>query len=216
MIRIFLVDDHAVLRQGLRDLLADQPGITIVGEASNGQELLDQLPTVPADVVLLDLNMPGMGGLETTQQLQKHHPAVRVLVLSMLSSAEHILQMLDAGAQGYVLKNAGLAELTFGIQMAAAGQLFLCAEVGFAALHQLRAARHPLAEGAAEKANSLSKREMEVLQLIAEGLTNQEIADRLYNSKRTIETHRQNIMEKTGAKNTAALVRYAVGEGLLA
>ncbi|RZJ86796.1 MAG: response regulator transcription factor, partial [Hymenobacter sp.] len=116
MIRIFLVDDHAVLRQGLRALLADQPGITIVGEASNGQELLDQLPTIPADVVLLDLNMPGMGGLETTQHLQKHHPAVRVLVLSMLSSAEHILQMLDAGAQGYVLKNAGLAELTFGIQ----------------------------------------------------------------------------------------------------
>ena len=217
MIRIFLVDDHTVLRHGLRALLADRLGLAVVGEAGSGRDLLDQLLTTAADVVLLDLNMPGMGAMEITRQLREEYPDVQVLVLSMQGEVEHISQMLDAGARGYVLKTAGLDEIVHGIRTVAAGRPFLCCEVGFAALHKLREVGLPLARAAtaAEKPGGLSKRETEVLQLIAEGFTNQEIAEKLYTSKRTVETHRQNIIGKTHMKNTASLVRFAVSEGLV-
>jgi DNA-binding NarL/FixJ family response regulator len=168
MIRVFLVDDHTVLRTGLRSLLADQPDLNVVGEAGNGLELLDLLPATPTDVVLLDINMPGMNGPETAQQLQEHYPDVQVLVLSMLIGLEYIFQMLDAGAAGYILKNAGLDEIVHGIRMVASGRPFLCSEVGFAALLKLRNATGAPAEGAdLAKPGVLSKRETEVLQLIA-------------------------------------------------
>jgi DNA-binding NarL/FixJ family response regulator len=216
MIRVFLVDDHAVLRSGLRSLLADQPGLSVVGEANNGVELLEQLPQQPTDVVLLDINMPRMNGPQTAQQLQEYYPQVRILVLSMLSGTEYIFQMLDAGAMGYVLKNAGLDEIVHGIRTVASGRLFLCSEVGLSALNKLRDVPEAPSLTSISKQNALSKRETEVLQLIAEGLTNQEIADRLFTSKRTIETHRQNIIAKTQMKNTASLIRFAVSEGLVA
>lgn len=218
-IRVFLVDDHALLRTGLRLLLADQPGLCVVGEANDGRELLAQLPTTPANVVLLDLNMPGMGGVETTQQLRAHYPAVQVLALSMFDAPGYIFQMLDAGARGYVRKNAGLDEIVHGIRMVAAGQLFLCSEVGLTALQHLRGntANH-LSIGeisALGQLSGLSKRETEVLKLIAEGFTNQQIADRIFTSKRTVETHRRNIIDKTHMKNTASLIRFAMSQGLV-
>ncbi|GAA4026502.1 response regulator transcription factor [Hymenobacter glaciei] len=215
MIRVFLVDDHTVLRSGLRSLLADQPGLTVAGEAGNGLELLEQLPTTPADVVLLDINMPGMDGPETARQLREHYPDVQILVLSMLASTQYIFRMLDAGAAGYLLKSAGLDEIVHGIRTVASGRPFLCSEAGFAALEKLRTEPSE-ALNPDPKACSLSKRETEVLQLIAEGLTNGEIATKLFTSKRTIETHRQNIIGKTQMKNTASLIRYAVSEGLVA
>ncbi len=215
MIRVFLVDDHAVLRSGMRSLLAEQAGLEVVGEAGNGLELLAQLPTTPADVVLLDINMPGMDGLETTKQLKEHYPAVHVLVLSMLASEAFAYQMLDAGARGYVLKNAGLDEIVHGIRVVSGERLFLCAEMGLDALQKLRECTSGPPPAAGQKPGGLSKRETEVLQLIAQGLTNQEIADKLFTSKRTVETHRQNIIEKTKMKNTAALIRFAVSEGLI-
>ncbi|MBO2009993.1 response regulator transcription factor [Hymenobacter negativus] len=214
MIRVFLVDDHTVLRTGLHSLLADQPGLSVVGEASNGLELLEQLPNAPTDVVLLDINMPGMDGPETAQQLQEHYPEVQVLVLSMLAGTEYISRMLDAGAAGYLLKSAGLDEIVHGIRTVAAGRPFLCSEAGFAALHKLRSEMNEPINPEAK--TTLSKRETEVLQLIAEGLTNGEIGDKLFTSKRTIETHRQNIIAKTQMKNTASLIRFAVSEGLVA
>ena len=216
MIRVFLVDDHAVLRSGLRSLLAEQAGLAVVGEAGNGGELLAQRPAAPADVVLLDLNTPEMDGLETTRQLGERHPAVRVLVLSMLASEAFAYQLLDAGARGYVLKSAGLDEIVHRIRMVAAGRRFLCAEMGLDALRKLRDCTSGPPPAADQKPGGPSKRETEVLQLIASGLTNQEIADKLFTSKRTVETHRQNIIEKTKMKNTAALVRFAVSEGLIA
>lgn len=218
-IRVFLVDDRALLRTGLRLLLADQPGLRVVGEANDGRELLAQLPTTPANVVLLDLNMPGMGGVETTHQLRAHYPTVQVLALSMLDAPGYIFQMLDAGACGYVLKNAGLDEIVHGIRMVAAGRLFLCSEVGLTALQHLRGstANHlGIGESSAlGQLSGLSKRETEVLQLIAEGFTNQQIADRIFTSKRTVETHRRNIIDKTHMKNTASLIRFAMREGLV-
>ncbi|MDB5234703.1 MAG: hypothetical protein JWR44_1696 [Hymenobacter sp.] len=214
MTRVFLVDDHTVLRKGLRNLLDDEPTLTVVGEASDGQQLLEQLPTTPTDVVLLDLHMPVLDGLATTRRLHEEFPEVRVLILSMEEHELSIGQVLAAGALGYVLKNADKNEILVAIHTVAAGKRFLCSELGLAMLDKLLAspaARSPDARVTSE----LSQREREILKLVADGLTNQEMADKLFTSKRTVETHRQNILEKTGAKNTAALVRYAAGRGWL-
>ena len=217
MIRVFLTDDHVVLRSGVRSLLSGHEGLEVVGEASNGLELLAQLPDTPADVVLMDINMPGMDGLETARQLHERYPEVRVLVLSMLASEEFIYQMLDAGASGYILKNAGLDEIVHGIRVVASGRQFLCTEVAFEMLTKLRTCQAGLTAAVTKnsKPGGLSKRETEVLQLIAKGFTNGEIAEQLFTSKRTIETHRQNIIEKTQMRNTASLIRFAVSEGLV-
>lgn len=150
MIRVFLVDDHTVLRRGLRLLLADQPGLVVVGEAGNGLELLEQLPATPADVVLLDINVPGMDGEETTRRLHEQYPAAFVLAMSLLDSAEHILHIFDAGAPGYILKSAGLDEIVHGIRTVATERQFLCSELGLVALHKL-CEGHSRPAGPAEK-----------------------------------------------------------------
>lgn len=218
MIRILLVDDHAIIRDGIRALLLTEADLRVVGTASNGREALEILATTPADVLVVDINMPEMDGYETTRRVRELYPEARILVLSMLDHEEYIGRMLDAGALGYVLKNAGKDEIVFGIRSVAVGRHFLCAELGFALLAKLRSMTAPAALSAASparKPSNLSRRETEVLQLIAEGFTTQEIADKLFTSKRTIETHRQNIIEKTQVKNTAALVKFALTQGLL-
>ena len=212
MSRIFLVDDHTIVRDGLRALLAKEPDIEIVGEAGNGQELLERLPTTPTDLVLLDANMPVLDGLATTLRLRAEFPDVRILILSMLSHERYIGQLFDAGANGYVLKSAEKGEIMIAIQTVIAGRQFLCSDLG---LNMLRKVLAKDDEPEAAKASRLSRRESEVLQLLAEGLTTNEIAEKLFTSKRTIETHRQNILEKTQTKNTAALIRLAVTQGLL-
>ncbi len=213
MSRIFLVDDHTIVRDGLRALLANEPDIEVVGEASHGQELLDQLPTTPADVVLLDANMPVLDGLATTQRLRAEYPQVRVLILSMLAHERYIGQLFEAGASGYVLKSAEKAEILVAIQTVIAGRQFLCSDLGLNMLRKVLAKEEEPDE--TTRASRLSRRETEVLQLLSEGLTTNEIAEKLFTSKRTIETHRQNILEKTQTKNTAALIRLAVTQGLL-
>ena len=213
MIRLFLVDDHTVLRDGLRALFQQEASLQVVGEAENGEQLLAQLPTTPCDVVLLDLHMPGLDGLATTQRLHAEFPDVRVLVLSMADNERSIGQVLAAGAQGYVLKNAGHDEIVVGVRAVAAGKRLLCSELGLAMLEKVLAG---VSDPPAKPTNGLTAREQEILQLVADGLTTAQIADKLYTSPRTVETHRQNIMEKTGVKNTAALVRLAAGQGWLA
>jgi len=213
MSRIFLVDDHTIVRDGLRALLANEPGIEIVGEAGNGQELLERLATTPADLVLLDANMPVLDGLATTLRLRAEFPEVRVLILSMLSHERYIGQLFDAGANGYVLKSAEKGEIMVAIQTVIAGRQFLCSDLGLNMLRKVLAKDDEMEE--TTKASRLSRRESEVLQLLSEGLTTNEIAEKLFTSKRTIETHRQNILEKTQTKNTAALIRLAVTQGLL-
>ena len=213
MNRIFLVDDHVIVRDGIKAMLATEPDIEVVGEASNGQELLELLPTTPTDVVLLDANMPVLDGLATTLRLRAEHPTVRVLILSMLAHERYIGQLFEAGAGGYVLKSAEKAEILVAIQTVIAGRQFLCSELGMSMLRKVLTKDEELDEPA--KASRLSRRETEVLQLLSEGLTTNEIAEKLFTSKRTIETHRQNILEKTQTKNTAALIRLAVTQGLL-
>jgi DNA-binding NarL/FixJ family response regulator len=213
MSRIFLVDDHTIVRDGLRALLANEPDIEIVGEASNGQELLDRLPTTPTDVVMLDANMPVLDGLATTLRLRAEFPQVRILILSMLAHERYIGQLFDAGAAGYVLKSAEKGEILVAIQTIIAGRQFLCSDLGLSMLRKVLSKDDEPEEVA--KASRLSRRESEVLQLLSEGMTTNEIAEKLFTSKRTIETHRQNILEKTQTKNTAALIRMAVTQGLL-
>jgi DNA-binding NarL/FixJ family response regulator len=215
MIRVLLTDDHTILRDGIRALLMLQPDLEVVGEAGNGQELLSLLEHTSADVVLMDSNMPVMDGFTTMGHLRERYPALRVLVLSMLDHENYVHRMLEAGALGYVLKNADITEISHGIRTVAAGRPFLCTELGLDMLNKLVRTTVAVSEGSRLKTGDLSKRELEVLHLIAEGLTNAEIADQLFTSKRTIETHRQNIIEKTQTKNTAALIKFAVSNGLL-
>jgi DNA-binding NarL/FixJ family response regulator len=214
MIRLFLVDDHAVLREGLRMLLEQEPDLAIMGEAANGQLLLDQLPTTPVDIVLLDLNMPVMGGVATAERLRTDYPDLRILMLSMVEDPLSIQQTLAAGAHGYLLKNTSKEELLAGLRTVQAGRRFLGSEIGLTLLEEA-AGRVPAALPARSVQALLSRREHEILQLVAKGLTNQQIADQLFTSKRTVETHRQHTLEKTGCKNTAVLISYASTHGLL-
>lgn len=209
MTRLFLADHHRGLRGRLRKRLADEPALTVVGEADNGQDLLDQLATTPTDVVVLDLHLPGLDGLATTRRLHEAFPAVRVLILSQETHAHRIGQVLAAGALGYVLRNADQGEIVTAIQAVGQGKRFLSSELGLLLLNQV------LSTALGRTDAVLSKREREVLQLVANRLTNAEISAKLFTSKRTIEKHRQNISIKTGAKNTADLVHYAIGRGWL-
>ncbi|MFD1871111.1 response regulator [Hymenobacter bucti] len=211
MIRLFLVDDHTVLRDGLRALFQQHAELQVVGEAENGAQLLAQLPDTPCDVVLLDLHMPELDGLATTQRLHTEFPEVRVLILSMADHERAIGQVLAAGAAGYVLKNAGHDEIVVGVRTVAAGKRFLCSELGLTMLEKVLTG----VPDAAKPTSGLTAREQEILRLVADGLTTAQIADKLFTSPRTVETHRQHIMEKTGTKNTAALVKEAMSQGWL-
>ncbi|SHL59551.1 response regulator [Hymenobacter psychrotolerans] len=214
MIRVLLTDDHPIIRDGIRSLVQTEPSLTIVGEAGDGQALLNLLPTTPADVVVLDLNMPGLSGFDTIPLLRQQYPDLNILVLSMLDNEQYVAQTLRSGALGYALKNTTRAELIYAITTVARGQPYLSTTIALELLRKLHQPSDALADPL-RPALTLSKRELEVLRLIAEGLTSAEIADRLFTSKRTIETHRQNIIEKTQAKNTAALIRFAVSNGLV-
>ena len=217
MTRLLLADDHTILRDGIRALLSAEPDLEVVGEASNGAEVLALLATTPVDVVLMDVQMPVLDGFATMPELRLRFPEVRVLVLTMLDHENYVARMLEAGALGYVLKNAAISEITHAIRTVAAGNPFLCTEIGLNMLYKAVAQRTGTEDSAAEghPGADLTARELEVLKLIAEGLTNGEIADKLFTSKRTIETHRQNIIAKTQAKNTAALIKLAVSRGLI-
>jgi DNA-binding NarL/FixJ family response regulator len=212
-IKVILTDDHKIIREGLRSLLEDDGEITVVGEAANGRELLALLENTPADVILLDINMPEMDGYEAAKRVTEQYPDVKVVALSMLNSEPFVQKMMENGAVGYILKNTGKTELKSAIKLVAGGTPFLSADLAIRLLN--RSAAPGTKQEDAGQNKVLSKRELEVLGLIAEGFTNAEIADKLFTSKRTIETHRQNILEKTHAKNTANLVKYAIQNGYI-
>jgi DNA-binding NarL/FixJ family response regulator len=218
MIKIILVDDHRLIRKGLRALLENIPTIQIVGEAGSGVELTGLLEKVPVDVVLMDIKMPHMDGFDATRHVVENFQSVKILALSMFESESYINRMLELGAQGYILKNITREELVYAIETIAQGKPYISAEISINLLRRNSGGEggDPLTKSLPEaQIVELSKRELEVLKLITDGLTNAEIAEKLFTSKRTIDSHRQRIIEKTQAKNTAALVKYAISKGII-
>ncbi len=215
-INLVLVDDHKIIRDGIKAFLREDD-INIVGEAANGKELLELLAETQADVVLMDVNMPEMDGFEATRAIKEQFPEIKILILSMLDHEKYVQQMINAGAMGYALKNIGKEELLHAIRLVADGHKFISTDVAFSFLHKLQTNSNggTAWQAPEKKPTDLSAREIEVLKLIAEGMTNAEIADKLFTSKRTIESHRQNIIEKTNVKNTAALIKYALNNGII-
>lgn len=208
-IRVLIVDDHAVVRAGIRLLLAQEPDIEPVGEAGTGREAVFEARSLRPDVILLDVVMPGQTGLEVLPTLLREHPGVRVLLLSMQDDPRYVREAFAAGASGYVLKEAADTEVVAAVREVARGGRYVNPELG---------ARLVVAEAAAERRTEedpLSEREREVLRLLALGHTNQEIAGQLYISVRTAETHRAHIMQKLRLSTRAELVRYALAQGLL-
>ena len=205
-IRVMIVDDHAVLRSGLRLVIEREDGLEVAGEAGTAEDAVRSFERLRPNLVLMDLEMPGIGGLAGVQRLQELHPEVSVLVLSMHGEADDVRRAFEAGAMGYVLKTAADEELIRAIRAVSSGERYLHPSLG-AVL-----AQPPQSRGAVDE---LSTREREVLRLLALGHTNQEIAQQLYVSVRTVESHRAHIMTKLRAASRAEMVRHAIEGGLL-
>ena len=202
-ITVLLADDHALVRRGFRRLLEDDPEITVVGEASNGEEAISLAEKLQPDVVVMDIAMPGVNGLTATKSILAKSRDVAILVLSMHAEETFVKQALDAGARGYVLKNALDLDLSAAVKAVAAGQTVL--DPSLPKLETLKG----------ERKDALTPRELEVLQLICQGLSNREIATRLDLSINTVAVHRANIMQALGVHKTAELVVYAIQRGLV-
>jgi DNA-binding NarL/FixJ family response regulator len=213
-IRVLIADDHTIVRQGLRALLEAADDIDVIGEASDGRAAVELAGKVLPDVLILDIAMPGLNGIEATRQMTKRYPQVRVIVLTVHSAEEYILQALRAGAVGYVVKQAAVEELILGVRAVFRGESFLSPSISKKVVDEyIRRA-----EGAVEPTpvDRLTDREREVLQLLAEGQSVREIAVALQISPKTVETHRAHILEKLEARNTAELVQIALRAGLIA
>ncbi|WP_442591160.1 response regulator [Pedobacter sp. AW31-3R] len=215
MLQVILAEDHNIVRNGIRMLLEADQEISIAGEAVNGQEVLEMISSgINADIVLADINMPGLDGITLIKQLKIQHPDIRVVILSMLDNEKYVLQAFGEGGFGYLLKNVSADELIFSLKHVHGGGKYLCAELSIRMVDKLitnsGAPINPI-----HPKIDFSSREIEILHLIAQGLTNNEMSERLFISKRTIEGHRQSLIEKTGSRNTAALIRFAVLGGIV-
>ena len=207
---ILLADDHPVVRQGLRLLLETEPGFTVVGETGDGLEVVDLVERLRPDVLVLDLMLPGLGGLEVTRRVHVQSPKTRIVILSMHGNVAYVAEALESGAAAYVLKRSTAGELVGAIRAALEGRQYLSAPVSTEVVQQHRRQ----AGRALDPYDTLTRREREVLQLVAEGHTSAEIAARLGISPRTIEMHRRNLVRKLDLSGQAALVRYGVQRGL--
>ena len=210
-LRILVVDDHTVVREGIRLLLEAQPDIEVVGEAREGQEALELVERLRPDLVLMDISMPGMNGLEATHQIRSTYPDVKILILTMQEGDEYFFRVLSAGASGYVLKGASSSELLMAIRAVSEGGVFLYPSMTKKLLTEyLQPGREE-----AGSYDGLTGREKEVLRLIAESKSNQEIADELCLSVNTVQTHRAHIMEKLNLHTRTDLIKYAIRKGLI-
>ncbi len=207
--KIILTDDHQLFRNGLKMLLESIPEFEIAGEASNGFEFLELLPGCNADVVLMDINMPDMDGIEATRKGLKIAPDLAVIALSMYGEEEYYYKMVDAGAKGFLLKDSDITEVKEAILTVKKGGSYFSQEL----LHHV-IQRMKNRESETKSAN-LSRREKEILLKICEGLSNQEIAESLFISKRTVDKHRANLLGKTNSKNTASLILFAIKNKLI-
>ena len=206
--KILLADDHTIVRQGLKLIISSHAGLQVIGEAANGREVLELAEKLKPDVILMDVAMPELNGIEATRRLHQISPRTKVLVLSMHKEAVYVREILKAGARGYILKDAIDSELISAIQSVARGDGYISPAVSGTLLSDYR-------QNITNPLDLLSSREREVLQLIAEGKTNKEVATRLNLSVYTVDSHRGKIMEKLNLHSTGELVRFAVKQGLV-
>ncbi|MHC5210635.1 MAG: response regulator [Planctomycetota bacterium] len=210
-VRILLVDDHTMMREGLRSLLAAQAGLQVVGEAADGREAINLAKSLVPDVVVMDIGMPELNGIEATRRIVADNKRVKVIALSTHSDKRYVLHMLDAGASGYVLKIAAHEEIVRAVRAAAVGKTYLSPEIAGLVIEYSRREKDG---GEVTAFSTLGAREREVLQLVAEGMTSAETAAKMNISVKTVETHRRNIAQKLGLRGTAELTKYAIREGL--
>jgi two-component system response regulator NreC len=208
-ISIVLADDHKVVRQGLRAVLEFEPDFRVIGEAGNGLDASRLVERLRPDVLVLDLMIPGLSGLEVTRQLARRSPKTRVVILSMHGDKSYVLEALRNGAAGYVLKDASADELIKAVHEAAANRRYLSPPLSDSAVDAY------IQQAGTDPYDSLSSREREVLQLVAEGHTNPQIGKRLFISPRTVEIHRANMMTKLDLRNQTDLIRYALKRGII-
>lgn len=208
-IQIIIADDHQLFRNGLKILLNSFPEFEVTGEAANGEEFLKLLKTVQADIALMDIKMPEMDGIEATRRGLKMCPGINIIALSMYGEEEYYYKMVDAGAKGFLLKDSDISEVKEAILTIAKGGSFFSQELLY---HVIQKIKHRELES---KSANLSKREKEILIKICEGFSNQEIAEALFISKRTVDKHRANLLGKTNSKNTASLILFAIRNKLI-
>ncbi len=212
-LRILLADDHIVMRTGLRALLERQPNLEVVGESENGREAIELVTSLKPDVVVMDVGMPVLNGIEATKTIVTQHPTVAVVILSMYVDESYIMRALKAGARGYLLKDSAPADLIGAIQAVSQNKSFFSPKVSrILAEDYVRVLKQ---KGAVDSYDLLTSREREILQLIAEGKANKEVAAALNISPYTVETHRSHILEKLNLHNPAELILYAVRKGLI-
>jgi len=208
VIRVFIADDHPIVRRGIRDLLETEPGIEVAGEAQNGQEAVDGVAHTVPDLVLMDLVMPGMDGIEATRRIREQHPAVRVLVLTSFATDDKVFPAIKAGASGYLIKDTGPEDLLRAIRQVHRGETTLHPAIAQMLLQEISSpSEKPLSQ------DPLTAREAEVLKLLARGLNNQEIADALVVSVATVYTHVSNILAKLHLASRTQAALYALREG---
>lgn len=211
--RIVIADDHSIVREGVKMILASQRDFDIVGEAATGEEALALIEKLKPDVVVMDISMPGIGGIEATAQIKQTHPKINVLALTMHEDEHYVFRLLRAGASGYVLKRAAATDLVAAVRAASRGEAFLYPSVARDVIADYL--RRVEAGEEKERYDGLTTREREILTMIAQGLSNQEIAKKLYISIKTVQTHRAHILEKLGLHDRTELVRYAIRKGLI-
>ena len=211
-VRVILADDHTIVRAGIRAVLEKFPGVQVVGEANDGREVLELVKEHQPDVVLMDISMPGLNGLEAAERMAKEYPGVRVIILSMHSNEEYYWRALKVGAAGYLLKKAATTELETALQQVMRGEVYLSQEISARLLKKI-----PL-DGIAERKSPLEQltgRQREILQLIAEGQNTKQIADLLKVSPKTVEYHRMKLMDCLNVHDVPGLVRFAMRVGLI-
>jgi two-component system nitrate/nitrite response regulator NarL len=211
-IRLLLADDHPVVRKGIESCLARYPHLQVIGEAADGKQAVSKAKELSPHIVLLDIGLPDMDGVTVTERLKKESPQTKVLVLSMQQNKDTLLRLIQAGIRGYLLKDAAPEEIVRAIDSVHAGEVYFSPDVARLALNQYLAGA---GQTAASPMSRLTDREREVLTLIAEGLTNKEVASKLDISVRTVETHRERLMRKLEIRSAAGLTKFAIAHGLV-
>lgn len=214
-IKIILADDHQLVRDGIRSLIKDAKNIEVIDEASDGYELLEKLKSIKPDIIVLDVSMPRLSGIEATRKITEQFPAIKVLVLSMFTSEEYIFNAIKAGARGYLPKNTSKKELLEAIYSINAGNEYFSDSISNIILKSYIKKTKANDDYSGKKQNVLSSRELEILTLFAEGNTNQEIAGKLFISIRTVESHKNHIMQKLELKTTVDLVKFSIKNNII-